>query len=88
MNERTNVEYTCRMEVLDDAERLRWQTLRRAMHAARDEARELPDGYSVRFRPTRRCSFRLLNGSPLSAAAARSSDSAWTGHKAKPRGCA
>jgi hypothetical protein len=50
MNERTNVEYTCQIEVLDDAERLRWQTLRRAMHAAREEARELPDGYAVRFK--------------------------------------
>ncbi len=50
MNEMTNVEYTCRVDVLDDAERLRWQTLRKAMHAAREEARELPDGYAVRFK--------------------------------------
>ena len=46
----TNAEYTCRADVFDDAERLRWQALRNTMHAAREEACELPDGYAVRFR--------------------------------------
>ena len=43
------VERTCRIDVLDDDARHRWQALREAMRTARTDVRELPDGYAVGF---------------------------------------
>ena len=49
MTDLTNGEYACRVDLLDDAQRLRWRALRETMHAARPATRELPDGYVLRF---------------------------------------
>ena len=41
---------TCRLDLLEDAQALRYRELRTAMKGA-GETRELPDGYAVRFPP-------------------------------------
>ena len=46
-NQLANVEYSCRVDVLDETEQRRWQALRKTMHTAKHDVRELPDGYAV-----------------------------------------
>ena len=51
MSQSTQGPYICRVDILDDAQRRRWQQLRQTMYAMRVGTRELPDGLAVTFKP-------------------------------------